>query len=121
MNTANDFPLVEFRGPCRPCEDLCKHVPSEVSRHPVRYANGEFLQVHPTAIPGADKLRLMSESARGEEYAEFVGGRVVPFVRPSLPVAVDRSSTGVMGSSLGGLISLYLYRTQPETSGSSGR
>jgi succinate dehydrogenase / fumarate reductase flavoprotein subunit len=35
-----------------------------------KYANGEFIQVHPTAIPGADKLRLMSESARGE------GGRV---------------------------------------------
>ncbi len=34
------------------------------------YANAEFVQVHPTAIPGADKLRLMSESARGE------GGRV---------------------------------------------
>lgn len=34
------------------------------------YANGEFIQVHPTAIPGADKLRLMSESARGE------GGRI---------------------------------------------
>jgi len=34
------------------------------------YANGEFIQVHPTAIPGADKCRLMSESARGE------GGRV---------------------------------------------
>src|SRR5208283_3746467 len=26
------------------------------------YANGEFIQVHPTAIPGEDKLRLMSES-----------------------------------------------------------
>ena len=24
------------------------------------YANGEFIQVHPTAIPGEDKLRLMS-------------------------------------------------------------
>ncbi len=34
------------------------------------YANGEFVQVHPTAIPGADKLRLVSESVRGE------GGRV---------------------------------------------
>ena len=31
----------------------------------VKYANGEFIQVHPTAIPGEDKLRLMSESARG--------------------------------------------------------
>src|SRR5437762_5930051 len=30
------------------------------------YANGEFIQVHPTSIPGEDKLRLMSESARVE-------------------------------------------------------
>ncbi len=36
----------------------------------VYYANGEFIQVHPTAIPGEDKLRLISESVRGE------GGRV---------------------------------------------
>ena len=28
------------------------------------------IQIHPTAIPGDDKLRLMSESARGE------GGRI---------------------------------------------
>ncbi|MCH9609735.1 MAG: Fumarate reductase flavoprotein subunit [Chlamydiales bacterium] len=34
------------------------------------YANGEFIQIHPTAIPGHDKLRLISESVRGE------GGRV---------------------------------------------
>lgn len=36
----------------------------------MKYANGEFIQIHPTAIPGEDKLRLISESARGE------GGRV---------------------------------------------
>ncbi len=29
-------------------------------------ANPEMIQVHPTAIPGEDKCRLMSESARGE-------------------------------------------------------
>jgi succinate dehydrogenase / fumarate reductase flavoprotein subunit len=34
------------------------------------YGNGEFIQVHPTAVPGPDKLRLISESIRGE------GGRV---------------------------------------------
>ena len=43
---------------------------SAVFQQGVFYANGEFVQVHPTAIPGEDKLRLMSESARGE------GGRV---------------------------------------------
>jgi succinate dehydrogenase / fumarate reductase, flavoprotein subunit len=36
----------------------------------MNYANGEFIQIHPTAIPGEDKLRLMSESIRGE------GGRI---------------------------------------------
>jgi succinate dehydrogenase / fumarate reductase flavoprotein subunit len=39
-------------------------------REGVEYANGEFIQVHPTAIPGTDKLRLLSEAARGE------GGRI---------------------------------------------
>ena len=39
-------------------------------RQGATYANGEFIQIHPTAIPGVDKNRLMSESARGE------GGRV---------------------------------------------
>lgn len=36
----------------------------------MKYANGEFIQIHPTAIPGLDKMRLISESVRGE------GGRV---------------------------------------------
>src|ERR1700745_2642783 len=44
--------------------------PSALSQQGCYYANGEFIQVHPTSIPGEDKLRLMSESARGE------GGRV---------------------------------------------
>ena len=43
---------------------------SAVYQQGAYYANGEFIQIHPTAIPGDDKLRLMSESARGE------GGRV---------------------------------------------
>lgn len=43
---------------------------SAVYQQGATFANAEFIQVHPTAIPGLDKLRLMSESARGE------GGRV---------------------------------------------
>src|SRR2546427_9603195 len=54
----------------------------------VDYANGEFIQVHPTAIPGEDKLRLMSESARSE------GGRVwgpkrAGDTRPPLTIPTD--------------------------------
>ncbi|NGX61793.1 MAG: Fumarate reductase flavoprotein subunit [Chlamydiae bacterium] len=36
----------------------------------MHYANPEFIQIHPSAIPGRDKLRLISESVRGE------GGRI---------------------------------------------
>ncbi len=46
------------------------HAASQLYRQGVKYANGEFIQIHPTAIPGADKNRLVSESVRGE------GGRV---------------------------------------------
>lgn len=38
-----------------------------------KYANGEFIQIHPTSIAGSDKMRLISESSRGE------GGRIWVF------------------------------------------
>lgn len=40
----------------------------------VWYANGEFIQIHPTAIPAEDKLRLISESTRGEGGRMWVYG-----------------------------------------------
>ncbi|HSX38492.1 MAG TPA: succinate dehydrogenase flavoprotein subunit [Chlamydiales bacterium] len=40
----------------------------------MKYANGEFIQIHPTAIPGLDKMRLMSESIRGEGGRMWVWG-----------------------------------------------
>ena len=56
-----------------------------------RYGNAEFIQVHPTAIPGADKLRLISESARGE------GGRVWVPRKPQDPApAAGHSREGTL-------------------------
>jgi len=43
---------------------------SSVYQQGARIGNPEFIQIHPTAIPGSDKNRLMSEACRGE------GGRV---------------------------------------------
>ena len=40
----------------------------------MKYANGEFIQIHPTAIPGEDKLRFISESSRGEGGRMWVYG-----------------------------------------------
>lgn len=43
---------------------------SAVYQQGAEIGNSEFIQIHPTAIPGSDKNRLMSEACRGE------GGRV---------------------------------------------
>jgi len=43
---------------------------SRVYQQGAKFANGEFIQFHPTGMQGHDKLRLMSEACRGE------GGRV---------------------------------------------
>lgn len=43
---------------------------SAVYQQGASFANGEFVQFHPTAIPNIDKMRLISEAARGE------GGRI---------------------------------------------
>ncbi len=43
---------------------------SRVYQQGAKFANGEFIQFHPTGMKGHDKLRLMSEACRGE------GGRV---------------------------------------------
>ncbi len=57
----------------------------------MKYANGEFIQIHPTAIPGADKMRLISESIRGE------GGRVWVYGDSSKKIAFPDGSTRPCG------------------------
>jgi succinate dehydrogenase / fumarate reductase, flavoprotein subunit len=60
----------------------------------MQYANGEFIQIHPTAIPGEDKLRLISESSRGE------GGRLWVYGDSSKTITTPEGKTipcGVTG------------------------
>src|SRR5919205_813707 len=72
-----------------------------VHQQGVWYANGEFVQVHPTAIPGEDKLRLISESERWyfleEKYPKY--GNLVPrdiATREIFAMCVDQKM-GVFG------------------------
>jgi succinate dehydrogenase / fumarate reductase flavoprotein subunit len=55
------------------------------------YANGEFIQIHPSAIPGQDKLRLISESVRGE------GGRIWVMGDSSKTILAPNGSTITCG------------------------
>lgn len=56
-------------------------------RQGMTYANGEFIQIHPTSIPGRDKMRLMSESARGE------GGRIWVYGDSSTSIVTPEGKT----------------------------
>jgi succinate dehydrogenase / fumarate reductase flavoprotein subunit len=60
----------------------------------MKYANGEFIQIHPTAIPGIDKLRLMSESARGEGGRIWVWGDETKSVESQTGEMVPCGKTG---------------------------
>ncbi len=57
----------------------------------MKYANGEFIQIHPTAIPGNDKMRLISESLRGE------GGRIWVYGDSSKKIKFPDGTTQTCG------------------------
>lgn len=50
---------------------------------------------------------------RGVEYVEWLTGTAKPFVDATLLTLPGRDTTGIMGSSLGGLISLYAFHLHP--------
>ncbi|MDZ7268479.1 MAG: alpha/beta hydrolase-fold protein [candidate division KSB1 bacterium] len=54
---------------------------------------------------------------RGRAYAEFLLREVMPFISREYRIASGRRATGLLGSSLGGLISFYLTWWHPEVFG----
>ncbi len=58
------------------------------------YGNGEFIQIHPTSIPGEDKLRLISESVRGEGGRVWVYGDSSKKITNSLGEDIQCGETG---------------------------
>lgn len=60
----------------------------------MQYANGEFIQIHPTAIPGQDKLRLISESVRGEGGRVWVWGDATKTIQDPTGKMIPCGKTG---------------------------
>ena len=56
----------------------------------------------------------------GSAYLRWVVGTVKPAVDRAFPTRTERAATGIMGSSLGGLISLWAAIQHPETFGLVG-
>lgn len=57
---------------------------------------------------------------KGPLYARMLVEEVKPFIDRTYRTRTDRAHTGVLGSSLGGLVSLYLARNHGETFGRIG-
>jgi predicted alpha/beta superfamily hydrolase len=64
-----------------------------------------------------DVLDGVPVGGRADEYADFVVGGVKPFIEDRYPAASAPSSVAVMGSSLGGLVSLYIGLRHPDVFG----
>ena len=58
--------------------------------------------------------------ARGDAYLAFVCDTVKPLIDATFHTQPERQHTGIIGSSMGGLISLYGFFSRPETFGLVG-
>jgi predicted alpha/beta superfamily hydrolase len=65
-----------------------------------------------------DPAQMMG--GRGEVYLEWLVGSVMALVDRSFPTSTEREATGIVGSSMGGLISLYALMFQPRAFGFAG-
>jgi predicted alpha/beta superfamily hydrolase len=59
-------------------------------------------------------------SAKGQEYLTFLCDQLKPFLDSQLRTMPEHDATGIVGSSMGGLISLYGFFSRPEVFGLCG-
>lgn len=67
---------------------------------------------HTTDMVGGGEV-----GGRADEYADFLVDGIKPFIEARYPVSSEPAQVAVMGSSLGGLVSLYIGRRHPEVFG----
>ena len=88
----------------------------------------EGLEAIVVGIPNMGESRLDEYSpfkarlggGRGDQYLAFVGQTLKPLIDNDFRTRPGREDTGIMGSSLGGLISLYAFFRYPELFGFAG-
>jgi len=80
-------------------------------RLPEPFRDSVFRSDHPSG------RRLFGTQIRSEAYLDFIVGTVKPFIDSRYPTKADRDHTFIMGSSMGGLISLYALCEYPEVFG----
>lgn len=90
--------------------------------------SAEGIEAIVVGVPNAGELRLDeygpfhngSHGGGGTLYLSFLAETLKPLIDAAFRTRVDREATGLMGSSMGGLISLYGFFHRPETFGFAG-
>jgi predicted alpha/beta superfamily hydrolase len=89
----------------------------------------EGLEAMVVGVPNMDRRRVIEytpfrvpghRTGLGEAYLTFLTETVKPLIDRSFRTLPDREHTGIMGSSLGGLISLYAFFRYPQAFGLAG-
>jgi len=80
------------------------------------------LEAIAVGVPHADEQRMHEYNPfdRGDAYLAFIVDTLRPIVNQDFRTLTERSHTGIMGSSLGGLISLYAFFRHPHVFGLAG-
>lgn len=78
-----------------------------VDNNPADMGNARITEYQP---PGDENPRKPGDGGRCERYAAFLLGKVKPAVDGKYRTLTDRENTVVAGSSMGGLVSLWLGR-----------
>ncbi len=68
----------------------------------------------------ADDIGSGPVGGQADDYADFVVDGVLPFIEQRYPTRLGPANTAVLGSSLGGLVSLHLAHRHPEVFGAVG-
>jgi predicted alpha/beta superfamily hydrolase len=89
--------------------------------------SAERLEAIVVGLPhmGTDRIAeynpfAVQRGGRGERYLSFLADTVKPLIDRELRTRPDRVATGLVGSSMGGLISLYGYFLRPDIFGLVG-
>jgi enterochelin esterase-like enzyme len=64
---------------------------------------------------------VFASEVRSDRYLRFLVEELKPYIDENFAVLTDRDNTFVMGSSMGGLISIYALARYPDTFGGAGQ
>jgi alpha-glucosidase len=81
--------------------------------------NGGVRRMHEYA-PWVNETYHDPQEAEGKEYVQFIVEQLKPYVDKTYRTLSESRHTGIMGSSMGGLIAHYAIITYPETFGKAG-